>query len=180
MGTPSFVLVEPTGRTETCRFVHVPWDLKPDLKANWGTPAASQHLPSITARRPLCTARLASPSPEPLQPPLATYLLLHISPSSSSSLTPRHRLKHEVAKKAQRIPVTRCCLPSHTNHLKSHRCYSTPGGLCRRDLLGPAEGTPVEQSQEAKAPHSSAARDYLGLHVPSQPPISTYSCDAAR
>lgn len=113
----------------------------------------------------------------PLPSPPSLLLLLHTSPCPSFLLTPRH-LKHKVAQKAQRFSVTRCRLPSHTDHRKSHRHYCTPGGLCRiRDLLGPRGDQQLSSHGRAKAPHSSAARDCLGLCIPSllasQAPIST-------
>lgn len=41
----------------------------------------------------------------------------------------------------------------------------------------------VEQSQEAKAPHTSVARDCPDLHIlsllASQAPVSAYGCDTA-
>ena len=67
-GEPSFVLVEPTGRTETCRFVQVPWDLKPDLKANQGTSSFPASLPNL---------------------PSAQHAMLHLLLSPHSLLLPR-------------------------------------------------------------------------------------------
>lgn len=74
-------------------------------------------------------------------------LLLHISPCSSCWLIPPGiTSKVRLPKSTEILTI----IPSFL--LTQSRLCSTPGGLCRRDVVGSAV---AEQSQDAKAPHAS-------------------------
>lgn len=137
----SFVLVETKGRTGTCRFAHM---FQPDLLRQTRAPALLPSLPPAQH-----TTLLLSPC-SPLLPHICCSTSLPAPPSGSP---PRNHLQHEVAKEHRDSHEAALLL------MQNILC-STPGGLGGRDMAGPERGLVDEQSQDAKAPHTSVVRNH--------------------
>lgn len=147
----SSVPTEKRGRTGIYRFAHM---LLSDL-------LRQTRAPSITAQH--STLHL-----------LLSPLLPHTCCSHLSLLLhhlPRNHLQHEVAKE-HRDSHDAAFLP-----VQNILC-SPPGGLCRRDVVGSAEGT------SGKGTTHLSGEESLESSVPSllasQAPVPTYSCESAQ